>query len=141
MLETSEAIELKRPVNWKRVALLSGILAGTSIIALALLPIEPSPFKSMSSALPAKAKHIRIPQKHYSSSEYVAIQETFWTRIKGKDRDCAQAYVDNYMGALREDCETDGGAANIGGGCAHMTNPMNYPEVLEAGLRHCGIKN
>lgn len=45
-----------------------------------------------------------------------------------------------YMDTLRRRCEIMGEAKNIGGGCAHMTNPMNYPEVLEAGLKHCGIK-
>src|SRR3546814_4385066 len=44
------------------------------------------------------------------------------------------------MDTLRTRCEIKGAAKDIGGGCAHMTNAMNYPEVLQAGLEHCDIK-
>ncbi len=44
------------------------------------------------------------------------------------------------MDTLRRRCEIGNEAKDIGGGCAHMASAMNYPEVLEAGLEHCGIK-
>src|SRR3546814_19617557 len=74
------------------------------------------------------------------SSDLRAIQETFWTKIQGKDRHCAESFVFAYMDTLRTRCEIKGEAKDIGGGCAHMTNAMNYPEVLQAGLEPCDIK-
>jgi len=83
---------------------------------------------------------VEIPHREFSPDEYRAIQETFWTKIQGKDRHCAESFVFAYMDTLRRRCEIQGEAKDIGGGCAHVTNAMNYPEVLQAGLEHCDIK-
>ena len=124
-------------MNWKRISLISAILAAISVTAALAMLVGPSLLRSR--IYSAQPKRALIPRKDYSPRQNAAIQQAFWVDIKGKDRNCAEAYVHNYMASIRANCEASGAAANIGGGCAHIANPMNYPEVLEAGLHHCGI--
>jgi hypothetical protein len=117
------------PLSWKRIVLISVLLLGGSTVVLALLRQGlPNP----------RAEGITYLQKDYSPDEYRAIQLAFW-QVKGRQRACAHAYVDKYMSMLRADCEASEDTKTISGGCGHMTNPLNYPEITEAGLQHCGI--
>ena len=124
-------------VIWRRVSWIAGLLIAVVALVAAyaykVVPIQSAP----QAKLPPL---VEIPHKEFSPEEYRAIQETFWSNIQGKDRHCAEAFVFTYMDTLRKRCEIMGEAKDIGGGCAHMTNAMNYPEVLEAGLKHCGVK-
>jgi hypothetical protein len=123
-------------VNWRRISWISGLLFA-GVVGLAAYAYRATPSRSVPQAeLPPLVK---IPRREFSPEEYRAIQETFWSKIQGKERHCAEAFVFAYMDTLRKRCEINGEAKDIGGGCAHMTNTMNYPEVLEAGLKHCGI--
>ncbi|HVI57749.1 MAG TPA: hypothetical protein VM619_02595 [Luteimonas sp.] len=124
-------------VIWRRVSWIAGLLIAVVGLVVAyaykVVPIQSAP----------QAKFpplVEILHKEFSPEEYRAIQETFWSNTQGQDRHCAEAFVFAYMDMLRKRCEIMGEAKDIGGGCAHMTNAMNYPEVLEAGLKHCGIK-
>lgn len=125
-------------MNWRQISWISGFLfAGAAILAAYA-------YRSASNDPAPRAEHlpfVEIPRRDFSPEEYRSIQETFWSRIQGQDRHCAEAFVFGYMGKLRRRCEIEGGAKGIGGGCAHMTSAMNYPEVLEAGLEHCGIQH
>jgi hypothetical protein len=124
-------------VNWRRVSWIAALL----VIGVAL--VAAYAYKDASGHSVAQAELpplVEIPRREFSPEEYRAIQETFWSKIQGKDRHCAKAFVFAYMDTLRRRCEIRGEAKDIGGGCAHMTNGMNYPEVLKAGLKHCGIK-
>ena len=124
-------------VNWRRVSWIAALLV-IGVALVAAYAYKDAPGHSVVQAeLPPL---VEIPRREFSPEEYRAIQETFWSKIQGKDRHCAEAFVFAYMDALRRRCEIRGEAKDIGGGCAHMTNAMNYPEVLEAGLKHCGIK-
>ena len=124
-------------VNLRRVSLIAGLLVVAAAV-VAVYAYQGTPSNSVSQLeLPPL---VEIPHKEFSPDEYRAIQETFWTKIQGKERQCAESFVFTYMGTLRRRCEIQGGAKDIGGGCAHMTNAMNYPEVLQAGLKHCDIK-
>ena len=124
-------------VNLRRVSWITGLL----VVGVALFAAY-----AYEGALSHSAPQAELPplvviaHREFSPDEYRAIQETFWTMIQGKDRQCAESFVFAYMDTLRKRCEIQGEAKDIGGGCAHMTNAMNYPEVLEAGLKHCGIK-
>jgi len=135
LIDSSEASEKDHVVNWRRVLAISGCLVAAAVALTALSFVRlPGSNSNVSSA------HIVIPHKNYSSDELRAIQTTYWTRIEGDEKICAMAYVDGFMDALRKECESEGGAEDIGGGCGHMTSPMNYPAVLEAGMRHCGVQ-
>jgi hypothetical protein len=122
-------------VNWRRISWISGLLFVGVILAAYV-------YRNASNDSIPRAEPpplIEIPRRDFSPEEYTAIQETFWLKIQGKDRRCAEAFVFTYMRTLRRRCEIEDGAKGIGGGCAHMTSAMNYPEVLEAGLKYCGI--
>ena len=123
-------------VSWRRISWISGLLFA-GLVVLAAYTYRGTPSHSASQAeLPPL---VEIPRREFSPEEYRAIQDTFWSKIQGEERHCAEAFVFTYMDTLRKHCEINGEAKDIGGGCAHMTNAMSYPEVLEAGLKHCGI--
>ena len=124
-------------VSWWRISWIVGslivVVALGAAYAYKVAPIE-------SAAHAGLPPLVETPYREFSPEEYRAIQETFWSKIQGKDRHCAEDYVFTYMATLRRRCEILNEAKDVGGGCAHMTDAMNYPEVLEAGLKHCGIK-
>lgn len=124
-------------VNWSRILCITGLLVAVAAFAAVYAYKDQPALSAPQVELPPL---LEIPRKTFSPGEYRAIQETFWSKIQGKDRQCAEAFVFAHMDTLRQRCEIRSEAKDIGGGCAHMTDPMNYPEVLEAGLRHCGIE-
>src|SRR5690606_30836909 len=115
-------------VTWRRVSWIVGLLIAAVALVAAyaykVVPIQSAPKAKLPSL-------VEIPHREFSTEEYRAIQETFWSKIQGKDRHCAEGFVFAYMDTLRKRCEIIGEAKDVGGGCAHMTNAMNYPEVLE----------
>jgi len=124
-------------VNLRRVSWITALLiAGVALLAAYAYKGAPSHSVAQAELPPL----VEIPYREFSPDEYRAIQEAFWTKIQGKERHCAESFVFAYMDTLRRRCEIQGEAKDIGGGCAHITNAMNYPEVLQASLEHCGIK-
>src|SRR3546814_2432372 len=119
-------------VNLRRISWVTGLLVvGLALVAADAYKSGPSHFVSQAE-LPLL---VEIPHREFSPDEYRAIQETFWTKIQGKDRHCAESFVFAYMDTLRTRCEIKGEAKDIGGGCAHMTNAMNSPENGRAASR------
>src|SRR3546814_4167370 len=77
-------------VNLRRISWVTGLL----VVGLALVAADAyksAPSHSVSQAeLPLL---VEIPHREFSPDEYRAIQETFWTKIQGKDRHCAESFV------------------------------------------------
>jgi hypothetical protein len=125
-----------RPLDVQRIAWTSSLpVIGAALAAAYAYKIT----ASHSVPPPELPALVEIPRKEFSPDERRAIQETFWSRIQGEDRRCARSFVFAYMDALERRCEIEDGAEDIMGGCAHMTDPFNYPWVLQAGLERCGI--
>ncbi len=124
-------------VNLRRVSWMTGMLV-LGLALVAAYAYKGAPRHSVPQV--ELAPRVEIPHREFLPDEYSKIQDTFWTKIQGKDRQCAETFVFAYMDTLRRRCELQGEGKDIGGGCAHLTNAMNYPEVLQAGLVHCGIK-
>src|SRR3546814_11097350 len=87
-------------VNLRRISWVTGLL----VVGLALVAADAyksAPSHSVSQAeLPLL---VEIPHREFSPDEYRAIQETFWTKIQGKDRHCAESFVFAYMDTLRSE--------------------------------------
>jgi len=116
-------------VRWSRVALISALLAA-ALVATAF-------FAQQRRSLPVQAREQIVHEKQYSPQELEIVRVAY--SAADSDGSCAQAYVAGYMSAIRTECERHGVGNTTVGGCSHLTNHFNYPQVLEAALQTCGI--